>query len=265
MKQASDFREVSDQLRALLATVEPGDMTRTTLFKQWTINDIVRHLHVWNRAAHLSLTDPEGFQTYLEQVMGAVRDGSMRMFEADYLNGLSGPPLVQAWAVFYPQMADAFAAADPKARLPWAGPSMSARSSITARLMETWAHAQAIHDEFGVERQSTDAIENIVVLGLNTYGWTFRNRKLEPPQPVPQLVLTAPSGRLWTLGEPAAEERIEGSAEEFCQVVTQTRNIADTSLTVTGSNATQWMRIAQCFAGPPTDPPPPGARYRRRD
>jgi len=28
----------------------------------------------------------------------------------------------------------------------------------------------------------------------------------------------------------------------------------------TGEAAEQWMAIAQCFAGPPEDPPPPGAR-----
>lgn len=269
MKQAADFREVGDQLRDLLADLGPDDFSRVTLFKQWTVEEIVRHLHVWNKAAFLSLTDSAGFQDYMARVMGSVRSGNMRSFEADYLDGLSGVPLIDAWADFYPQMADAFAEADPKTRLPWAGPSMSARSSITARLMETWAHAQAIYDEHGIERQSTDAIENIVVLGLNTYGWTFRNRKLEPPEPVPQLVLTAPSGAVWTLGETtggetAGEERIEGLAEQFCQVVTQCRNIADTSLTMTGANATHWMRIAQCFAGPPNDPPPPGARYRKR-
>ncbi len=44
------------------------------------------------------------------------------------------------------------------------------------------------------------------------------------------------------------------------QVVTQTRNVADTRLEVTGPVATQWMSIAQCFAGMPVDPPEPGTR-----
>jgi hypothetical protein len=43
-------------------------------------------------------------------------------------------------------------------------------------------------------------------------------------------------------------------------VVTQTRNIADTGLKVTGPNATAWMEIAQCFAGRPEMPPAPGTR-----
>ena len=53
---------------------------------------------------------------------------------------------------------------------------------------------------------------------------------------------------------------IIGSAVEFCQVVTQTRNIADTGLKLVGETARNWMQNAQCFAGPPETPPAPGSR-----
>ncbi|MEC7290559.1 MAG: TIGR03084 family protein, partial [Pseudomonadota bacterium] len=58
-------------------------------------------------------------------------------------------------------------------------------------------------------------------------------------------------------------ERITGPAEAFCQVVTQTRNVADTTLSVVGTTAADWMSKAQCFAGPPETPPAPGVRYRK--
>ena len=74
--------------------------------------------------------------------------------------------------------------------------------------------------------------------------------------------LVAPSGAIWEFGERRDDERIEGSATEFCQVVTQVRNVADTSLRVVGETAGAWMAIAQCFAGPAVDPPAPGARHR---
>ena len=90
-------------------------------------------------------------------------------------------------------MADAFADVDPKRRLKWVGPDMSARSSVTARFMETWSHAQALYDALGVERLNTDRIRNVVVLGVNTFGWTFANRKEEVPSAMPELRLTAPS------------------------------------------------------------------------
>ena len=53
----------------------------------------------------------------------------------------------------------------PKKRVQWFGPDMSVRSSITARLMETWAHSQAIYDLLGQTRTNTDRIKNIVIMG----------------------------------------------------------------------------------------------------
>jgi uncharacterized protein (TIGR03084 family) len=137
---------------------------------------------------------------------------------------------------------------------------MSVRSSITARLMETWAHGQAVYDLLGVVRRNTDRIRNIVILGVNTFDWSFTVRGRQPPATKPHLRLTAPSGALWTWNEPSDTDAIEGAAEEFCQVVTQVRNIADTRLSVRGDAAAAWMSAAQCFAGPPETPPAAGAR-----
>jgi len=262
MEQAQDFLEESRAIHALIKPLDDQQLDQETGFKGWTINSIIRHLHIWNKAAHLSLVDEPAFDTYLKEAMGAIAGGSMRDFESDYLNGLSGQPLIEEWRAYFEAMAPDFAATDPAKRLKWAGPSMSARSSITARLMENWAHAQAIYDALGLKRENADRIRNVVMIGLNTYGWTFKVNKLEAPEPIPYLKLTAPSGTLWEYGEPNETEKIEGKAEEFCQVVTQCRNIADTSLSVTGPNATHWMAIAQCFAGGAETPPPPGSRKK---
>ena len=141
---------------------------------------------------------------------------------------------------------------------------MSARSFASARLMETWAHGQEVYDHLGVVRQNADRVQNIVMLGVNTFGWTYATRRETPPGPMPHLVLTSPSGQVWTYGDASGTERIEGRADEFCQVVTQTRNVADTGLKVTGPVATDWMSKAQCFAGAAQTPPAPGTRHIRR-
>ena len=99
-------------------------------------------------------------------------------------------------------------------------------------------------------------------LGINTFGWTFANRGLEVPEPAPWIKLEAPSGGSWEWNEPSETNCVTGSATEFCQVVAQTRNVADTQLKVVGPTAAQWMAIAQCFAGPPNEPPRPGHRHR---
>ncbi len=263
MQQADDFLAESEALFRLVEPLADEEFERRTEFKGWTLNNVIRHLHVWNYGADLSLTDEDAFEAFYSAVGSSV-SGGLKAFEERYLDGLAGRELVGVWRGFYQAMAERFRAADPSRRVKWAGPSMSARSSITARLMETWAHGQEVYDELGVVRKNADRIRNIVVLGNNTYGWTYAVRGEQPPEPQPHLVLSAPSGEIWTFNEPSQAHRVEGRAEEFCQVVTQVRNIADTALEVTGTSAVDWMSKAQCFAGPPETPPAPGSRRMRQ-
>lgn len=264
LQQAVDFKDESDALHALIAELKDRDFQSQTQFKAWTIDDILQHLHFFNYAAALSVTDEDGILALLGRLKAARQAGkSLREFTDEALDGLKGEALREAWRDYYTRMVDDFHRADPKARVKWAGPDMSVLSSITARLMETWSHAQAIYDLLGVERQDTDRIRNVVVIGNNTFGWTFQNRGLPVPDQRPYLKLKAPSGAIWEFNEPSPENAISGSATEFCQVVTQTRNIADTELSVVGPIATDWMRMAQCFAGEPQDPPAPGTRFKR--
>lgn len=261
MQQAEDFRAESNALFALLDSTDTDAFNEPTQFKSWTINAVLQHLHFWNQMAGLQLTDEAELVTRMSAVLA--HSGGMRGYEAEHFENLSGRALLNAWHADAQTTADLFATADPKARLKWAGPDMSARSSITARLMETWAHGQEAYDHQGIIRQNEDRIQNIVVLGVNTFGWTYKTRRETPPGAMPHLRLTAPSGAIWTYGEETETDRIEGPADAFCQVVTQTRNIADTSLNVTGPVATDWMSKAQCFAGAPETPPAPGARRTR--
>ena len=265
MQQAHDFLDECEALADLLKPLRDTDFETPTLFKGWTINNILRHLHVWNIGAFLSVQDTmdekedHQFPTFLKSVSGGLRNGRLIDSEMEYLSGLSGRALADAWSEGAKMTAQAFGSYDPKERVKWVGPDMSILSSCTARLMETWSHAQAVYDVLGVRREDHGRIGNIVRLGVNTFGWTFKNRKEEPPGPMPRLRLTAPSGAIWDYGD--GEDLITGQATEFCQVVTQCRNIGDTQLQVIGPVAERWMAIAQCFAGPPQDPPPVAARH----
>ena len=55
---------------------------------------------------------------------------------------------------------------------------------------------------------------------------------------------------------------MRGSALDFCLVVTQRRNVADTALVIEGPEAAEWMSIAQAFAGPPGLAARPGQATR---
>lgn len=267
MREAQDFLHESHCLANLLGDASDKDFDRKTLFKDWTIEDVIGHLHLWNYAAMLTVEDSEKFAAFLTPLLkGLMAGGTHPEIQRQWLDenagGLRGRTLFDAWIELYRKTAQLYQNTDPQKRVAWAGPPMSAQSKIIARQMETWAHAQSIFDLLGQEREDTDRLQNIAHLGVTTYSWTFRNRAIEPPTPKPFVQLTAPSGTIWEWNDPQNDNKIEGMATQFCQVVTQTRNIADTALTVIGEPANQWMCKAQCFAGAPNDPPIKGSRYK---
>lgn len=263
MKEASDFKVESDALYAVMCDLSDEDFQEPTQFKAWTFNDVVEHLHMWNWAANESYVNEINFVSFIDSVIAHTKNSSIKSFERKWGGGLAGRKLLETWREFYLEVAERFERVDPKLRLKWAGPSMSARSSISARLMETWAHGQEVFDHLGIIRASTDHIKSIAVLGVNTFNWTYIVRGEESPGPMPYVCLTAPSGDIWEFGEYSDVEVIEGLASEFCQVVTQVRNVADTRLHVVGKVARDWMSKAQCFAGGVQTPPKPGTRYEK--
>ncbi len=265
MQLASNFLDESNALHELISPLSDADLELRTQFKHWTIGDIIGHLHLWNWAADTTLRDPDRFQVFLADVIAPVQQGKLHEFERKWLNGLRGGALRDAWRNQYRATARHFGQADPETRIAWAGPDMRVRTCISARLMETWAHGQAIYDLLGVSRTDTDRIDSIVSLGVKTFAWSFSNRDLPIPHAPPRLSLQAPSGAIWTFNEESSAGIIEGQATEFCQVVTQVRNVADTHLTIRGDVAERWMANAQCFAGPPESQPPPGSRFRNRE
>ena len=259
LTQAQDFLDESETLNAVLSDLSDADFRQQTQFKAWTIEDVLVHLHFWNSAADLSAQDEPAFKALMGRVLPAIATGGFRDFENGEVSE-RGTDLRAAWIDRVRDMAPRWQQMDPKTRLPWAGPSMSARSSMTARQMETWAHGFEVFDVLGLNRVESDRLRNIVVLGVNTFGWSHQVNDLPIPDTLPALHLTAPSGDVWQFGDDAG--MISGSAVDFAAVVTQTRALADTDLSVTGDIATTWMTHAQCFAGPPVKPPKAGARYR---
>ncbi len=259
-----DLRAEGLELYRVLQDMDTGYWSERSSFKGWTVWDVVAHLHIADHMALTSLNSAEAFQV----LMSKIRDkGSIRDYAEDWLlegitQPLSGPEILEKWWSVFEEMCTAFQNADPNQRYVWAGPGMKARMLATARQMETWAHGWEVYDLMNKRRTHSDRIKNIATIGVKTYGWTFNNRGIGIPEPIPKVELESPSGASWVWNDAIDGEYIGGSAVEFCQVVTQVRNIQDTQLTVTGDNAKQWMAIAQCFAGPPENPPQAGTRFQ---
>jgi uncharacterized protein (TIGR03084 family) len=257
----ADLKAEYTALASLCDELSSEQWRLPSAFYGWTAWDEIAHLYYFDDAALLSATDPERFRSEAGALAARMARGDqISDFARELYSGMDGPELVQRWRERFGALIDTLGGMDPSRRLDWYGPPMSLRSFATARMMETWAHGQDIWDTLRRRRPATQRLRHIAHLGVSTLGWSFVNRKMEPPKVQAFVGLTAPDGALWTWGPEDAQDRVTGLAEDFCLVVTQRRHVNDTGLVATPGPMAQWLSLAQCFAGPALDNPAPGVR-----
>jgi uncharacterized protein (TIGR03084 family) len=215
----------------------------------WTVRDQVSHLWFFDQRALLALTDSDAFVEDAHALMSA--DGGGTDASVQPGRQVTGPQMMDAWREARAALLEVARRTDPSTRVPWYGPAMGARSFITARLMETWAHGQDVVDALGVEREPSPRLRHVAHIGVRARPFSYANRKLPMPDREIHVALAAPDGDTWTWGDPSAADTVRGPALDFCLAVTQRRHVSDTALEVTGDAAREWMSIAQAFAGPP--------------
>jgi uncharacterized protein (TIGR03084 family) len=245
-----DMTEILDDLRAehadLDALVADADLSAATPAEGWTVGDTIGHLWFFDREATRALTTPEEFTASVQEAFASPEEFMARPEAAARA---LGDRLPTVWRETRADLLGALSAADPSAKVPWYGPPMSPASFATARLMEYWAHGQDIADGLAVTRTPTARLRHICHLGVRTRGFSYAVRGREAPAGDVHVALDAPDGSTWRWGDAASAEKVEGSALDFCLVVTQRRTLDDTALRVTGDDAAEWMSIAQAFAG----------------
>jgi uncharacterized protein (TIGR03084 family) len=244
-----DLIAETEVVESLLEPLAADTWALPTPASGWAIRDQISHLAYFDQAAALAATDPERFRREAHDLLAGGPDFPDRIAEEH--RGLSSHQLHnwfrQARSDLVEQMRDR----DPAQRVPWYGPDMSVASSITARLMETWAHGQDIADALGERREPTTRLRHIAHLGVRTLPFSFRLRGRAVPAVPVRIELTAPDGSTWTWGPEDASDLVSGPALDFCLAVTQRRHVDDTTLNITGPVAGEWMSIAQAFAGSP--------------
>jgi uncharacterized protein (TIGR03084 family) len=253
----AEYRE----LAALCDTLTPAQWRAPSAFYGWTPWDEIAHLCYFDEASLQSVHDPERFAVEATALSARVAGGEeISAIQRQTYGHFDGSALLALWRTRHEALAGKLAALDPKARLPWYGPPMSARSFASARLMETWAHGQDIWDVVRRRRPATARLKHIAHLGFTTFGWTFANRGLPVPEILPHVALQAPDGSTWQWGGAGSAHRVSGTAEDFCLLVTQRRHVDDTVLQYTDGPVSDWLHMAQCFAGAAADGPKPGVR-----
>ena len=250
----ADLAAEHEALDAVVRDRPDADWTVLTPAPGWAVRDQIAHLWYFDGTAVLAATDPEAFKATTAALLAAGPDAALEPSRS-----LTPAELLEAWRKGRAELLAVLARLDPGARIPWYGPAMAARSFATARLMETWAHGQDVVDALGVTREPTDRLRHVAHIGVRARPFSYAVRGLEVPAGEVHVALDPPDGgEPWTWNDPASPDRVTGPALDFCLVVTQRRHPADTTLAVEGPLATEWIAIAQAFAGPPGEGRRPG-------
>ena len=259
----ADLRGEGDELDALVADLPATRWAEPTPSPGWTIAHQIAHLLWTDRVALTAITDEAGFAALLDEVAkhaaGFVDAGAEELAAA--------PPaeLLDDWRRTRGRLHDELLTVADGRKLPWFGPPMSAASMATARLMETWAHGLDVADALGVDRPATARLRSIAHIGVRTRDFAFAVNGLAPPADpflvqlrapdwahwAPSLRGDLPGESTWSWGPEDAAQRVTGSAQDFCMLVTQRRPRSELDVTATGADAERWLGIAQAFAGPP--------------
>ncbi|MEY4175383.1 MAG: hypothetical protein RI900_2548 [Actinomycetota bacterium] len=232
-------------LDSVVSSISEDDWSSATPAAGWSVRDQISHLWFFDVRALMALTDPEEFARDKEVLLSS--GGTDASVEPG--RTMSGADLLTLWRVDRARLLEAARQVEPSARIPWYGPSMAARSFITARLMETWAHGQDVVDALGVGRAPSARLRHVAHIGVRARPFSYAVNGLTLPDADVRVELEAPDGSQWEWGD-SATDVVRGTALDFCLVVTQRRHRLDTSLEVSGAAATEWISIAQAFAGP---------------
>ncbi|MFI2642763.1 TIGR03084 family metal-binding protein [Streptomyces sp. NPDC018610] len=244
-----DLRDESEDLDRLVAGAGDERWELSTPAPGWSVAHQIAHLAWTDRSALLAVTDPDLFHARAREALAAPDSFVDRGAE----EGAALPPgeLLARWREGRAALDAALRAAAPGARFPWYGPSMSAASVATGRLMETWAHGQDVADALGVARPPTDRLRHVVRIGVRTRDFAFGVRGLPVPGEEFRVEVVAPSGALWAYGPEDAAQRVTGPALDFCLLVTQRAHRTDLAVRAEGPDADRWLDVAQAFAGAP--------------
>ena len=243
----ADLAAESAALDSLVAPLAAQRWSTPTPAPGWTVAHQIAHLLWTDDMALISLTDEARFR----EIVATADPATFVDRAAEELAALPPATLTARWRETRARLHAALRDVSDGRKLLWFGPPMSAASMATARLMETWAHGLDVADALGVEMAPSDRLKSIAHLGVRTRDFAFAVHGLPAPAEPFRVELAAPDGSTWAWGPADAAQRVSGSAFDFCALVTQRRPRAALDVTAVGTEAEQWLGIAQAFAGPP--------------
>lgn len=153
----ADLIAEQEALEAVVAPLHAEDWALATPSPRWSVADQIAHLTYFDESAARAVTDPAAFATDIDRMMEAAAGGDEAADELTLgeLRMLEPPQLLDRWRRGRHLLAEAAATLGDGDRVGWYGPPMSAKTFLSARLMEVWAHGQDIIDTIGGRRRAS--------------------------------------------------------------------------------------------------------------
>lgn len=219
---------------ALLSPLAADAWLTPTPSDGWDVRDTVSHLSDTNEIAIDTMLG--GPRSLNEAAKGY--DSPEAFTLSGCLRGRSMSPadVLAWWRRSSEAMNETFLSMDPKQRIPW-GLGMTARTLVTARLMEHWAHAVDLRRTLGAPIALEPRLRSIAWLITNAIPYAFTIAETPVPAGHTLRVALSAAGETWEVGPSDATDSITGDALEYCLLGVQRTTRADTSLVADGPYA----------------------------
>jgi len=245
-----DFEAEQASLMDVVAALSGEQWLLPTPASGWDVRDQISHLADTDDIALASIRG--GPRNLLEEgARYAEQYGNPDGFTQHQVEmGRTMEPrqVLEWWKEAAEKLRAALLGCDPTERIPWGPNSMSPRSFTTARLMETWAHGLDVRAAVGEPPSETERLRHVawIVYSARPYAFQVAGRAM-PPGDL-RVELEAPDGSTWALGPEDADNRITGTALEYCRVGVQRMPLSEaTTLKAEGELAHAALEVARAF------------------
>ncbi|MFK0007815.1 TIGR03084 family metal-binding protein [Paenarthrobacter sp. NPDC090520] len=242
------MRREGEALDQLVAALPPSAWALATPAEGWTIAHQIAHLTATDENLLQALMDPQGFSLRASKM---AEDPSYVDKEAARAATEGSTQMLARWRAGRAAILESTEGRNPRDRVPWFGPDMSLLTALTARLMETWAHAQDVADTLAAPYPVTERLKHVITLAILARDYAFRTHGFQPPQQLFRISLESPDGGLWTWGPDDAQESVTGVALDFALLAVRRRHRRNSRVFPTGPLADRWLDVVQAYAGSP--------------
>ncbi|MEV6909828.1 TIGR03084 family metal-binding protein [Amycolatopsis sp. NPDC051071] len=260
----TDFRNVikdltteGEQVDALVADLDGAGWALPTPATGWSVKHQIAHLSFIFKIAGLAAAEPQKFVELAKTSMARGFDAAVNAALDDYL-GDPDEVVLARWRAERDAGIKALAAVPADQVVPWLVNPLPPAILACAGMMELFAHGQDVADALGVRPRRTDRLAYLVGFGVRVRDFGYEARGLTPPEQEFRFEITSPSGQLWAFGPEDSRQRITGSAEDFCLLITRRRHRDDLDVRAEGALADHWLDIAQAYRGPAGEGRRPG-------